>query len=257
MGAALAFYALFSMAPALLIATYLAGLVFGDDAARGEVASRLALTLGTNEAEVVQELIRSADRPGTGLLAGLAGLVAVLYGSTRFFTYLQQALDGVWQGPSPQARTVAHRVRTRLLSFALVLLVGLLLVLSLGLSVGLSAVGMDIDPAQAMPRLWVRITTDAGGVVVLTLLFAALYSGLPTERPPVRGTLGGAAVAAAMFMLGRYLLGAYLAHRLGSTYGAAGSIFLLLLWVYYSAQIFLFGACWAQVGLSEPASRPA
>lgn len=247
MGAALAFYALFSMAPALIIATYVAGLVFGDDAARGEVAARLAITMGADGAEVVQQLVRSADRPGTGLLASLAGLAAVLYGSTRFFTYLQQALDAVWEPPEAAARGVGHRVRTRLLSFALVLLAGLLLVLSLGLSVGLSAAGIDIDPGTVMPRLLLRVATDLGGFVVLTGLFAALYSGLPSEHPAFRSVIGGAALAAALFTLGRYLLGAFLAHKIGSTYGAAGSIFLLLLWVYYSAQLFLFGACWAQV----------
>jgi membrane protein len=252
MGAALAFYALFSTAPLLIIATYVAGLVFGDDAARGEVSAGLALTLGASEADVVEQLVRSASESDPGLFATAVGLAAILYGSTRFFTYLQLSLDDVQDGSIPVGRGTAHRVRTRLLSFALVLVVGLLLVVSLGVSVGLSAVGIDVDAALQAPRLWARLGVDAGGFVVLTLLFAALYTGLPTDRPDFKSTLGGAAVAAAMFTVGRYLLGTYLAHRIGSTYGAAGSVLLMLLWVYYSAQIFLFGACWVRVQRGEP-----
>ncbi len=247
MGAALAFYALFSLAPVLLISTVLAGLIFGEEAARGEVAGGLALALGTQEADVVQQLVRSADQSDSSPFAAFVGLLAILYGSTRFFTYLQLALDDIFDGAGSVVRDTGHRVRTRLLSFALVLFVGLVVIVSLAVSVGLSTLGVEVDAALQAPRLWLRMATDVGGFVVLSILFAALYSGLPTGRQPLRKVLGGATVAAAMFTLGRYLLGTYLAHRIGSTYGAAGSILLMLLWVYYSTQIFLFGACWAQV----------
>ncbi len=244
MGAALAYYTLFSLAPLLLIVISVAGLFFGEDAARGQIVEQLRLLMGTAGASVVQDLLASVRQPGEGLAATLLGLGLLLVGATSVFGELQDALDRIWRAP---ARLLNNSwlslVRTRVLSFGMILAIGFLLVVSLLASTGLEIIGQHWN---LMLGGWYPLAVATNAVVAFTLvtaMFALIYKVMPSVRVLWRDVWIGALFTALLFTLGKSLISRYIGGSgITSVFGAAGSLVALLLWVYYSAQIFLIGA---------------
>ncbi len=240
-GAALAFYTLFSMAPILIISIAIAGAVFGEAAARGEIVEQVRGLIGKEGAQAVQSMIEDARRPGSGLIAAVVGVAALLIGATTFFVELKDGLDQIWQVPPEQTSGFWYFLRTRLLSFGLILAIGFLLVVSLVISATVSVVG----------EYWGYTATGALlqalnfvlSFVLITALFASTYKVLPGVRIAWKDVSVGAAITALLFTIGKTLIGLYLGNSaIASSYGAAGSLILVLVWVYYSAQVFLLGA---------------
>ena len=232
MGAALSYYTLFSIAPLLLIVIAIAGLVFGDEAARGELHGELAGLVGPAGAQAIEELVQNANRPGAGVLAMLTGGVALFLGASAVFGELQNALDRIWRAPARrQDSGWLNLVRTRLLSFGMIMAVAFVLMVSLALSAVLGALGK-----------WWGVDLIAS-FAVTTLLFALVYKIIPRVPIRWRDVWAGAAVTAALFAAGKFLIGLYLGRSgVASAFGAAGSLVAMMVWVYYSAQIFLLGA---------------
>lgn len=244
MGAALAYYTLFSLAPLLLIVVSVAGLVFGADAARGEVVDQLQGLLGPAGAEAVQQLLRSVSWPAGGVMGTMVGLALMLLGATTVFAELQATLDRIWQLPQAQLPSgVWAWVRSRLLSFGLILGVGFLLLVSLLFSAALSALERWLPDWQGPWQLVLDIVNGALGFGLLSLMFAMIYKLMPRVRIAWSDVWVGALVTATLFTLGRRLIGLYIGHSaVSSGFGAAGSLVAVMVWVYYSAQIFLLGA---------------
>ena len=244
MGAALAYYTLFSIAPLLLIVIGVAGLAFGDDAARGEIFGQLRDLMGDEGAAAVERLLQSADKPGGGILATVTGVVMLFLGATTVFGELQNALDRIWRAPARKKTSGWwNLLRARLLSFGMILGVSFLLMVSLVVSAGLSAVG-KLWGEQL--RGWETIAHAldlAVSFAIATLLFAMNYKIIPRVRIRWRDVWIGAAVTAALFAVGKFLIGLYIGKSsVASAFGAAGSLVVMMVWVYYSAQIFLLGA---------------
>jgi membrane protein len=244
MGAALAFYTMFSIAPLLLIVVSVAGLVVGEEAARGEIYSQLDGMLGTQGSMAVQGLLETAGRPAGQLLPGVIGLVVLFVGATTVFAELQDALDRIWRAPARRAGGGLWRLlRARLLSFGMILGIGFLLMVSLAFSAGLAALSRWWDP---LFDGWTRVAQaiDVGiSVLLSTFVFAMIYKTMPRVRIDWKDVWIGAAFTAALFVAGKFLIGAYIGRTgISSVFGAAASLVVVLLWVYYSAQIFLFGA---------------
>jgi membrane protein len=243
LGASLAYYTLFALAPILVIAIGLAGLVFGPDAVRGEVVGQIQGLVGRQGAEAVQAMIQGAAHPRSSVLATVIGLVTAFLGATGAFIELQTALNAIWRvQPRPGVSVLAF-LKQRLISFGLVVGVGFLLLVSLVVSAALSAFNSYLGRLfPALTALW-----EASNVLVslgvVTLLFAMVYQVLPDVRLRWRDVWVGALVTAGFFSIGKQIIGLYLGtSTLASSYGAAGSVVVLLVWVYYSAQVVLLGA---------------
>ncbi len=243
-GAALAYYTLFSMAPLLLIVTSVAGLLFGADAARNEIIDQLRGVIGDAGANAIQQLLTSANWPTHGgLIASLVGLVLMLVGATSVFAELQNTLDMIWRSPLPQRPSWWVLARTRLLSFGLILGVGFLLIVSLVFSAAFSAVQKAWAPWFGEWQTWATLANVSVSFGSMTVLFAMIYKLMPTARVAWSDVWLGALVTAMLFSIGPSLTGLYIGHSAVATqFGAAGSMVVLLIWIYYSAQIFLLGA---------------
>lgn len=244
MGAALAFYTMFSIAPLLLIVISIAGMVFGEEAARGEIFDQLDGMLGPQGALAVQGLIESAGKPVENVLATAFGLVLFYIGATSVFAELQDALDRIWRAPAKIGHTGVWRfVRARLLSFGMILGIGFLLMVSLAFSATLAALSRWWDPLFGGWETIAQAIDLALGVVLSTAVFAMIYKTIPRVQVDWKDVWIGAAVTSLLFVTGRVLIGAYIGRSgISSGFGAAASLVVVLLWVYYSAQIFLFGA---------------
>ena len=244
MGAALAFYTIFSIAPLLLIVISIAGMVFGEEAARGEIFDQLDSMLGPQGALAVQGLIKSAGKPVENVLATAFGLVLFYIGATSVFAELQDALDRIWRAPAKIGHTGVRRfVHARLLSFGMILGIGLLLMVSLAFSATLAALSRWWDPLFGGWETIAQAIDLALGFVLSTAVFAMIYKTIPRVQVDWKDVWIGAAVTSLLFVTGRFLIGAYIGRSgISSGYGAAASLVGVLLWVYYSAQIFLFGA---------------
>ncbi len=244
MGAALAFYTLFSLAPLLLIVVSVAGMAFGEEAARGEITHQLQNLMGEHTARSVQSMLVSVDRPAQGLAATLLGVFLLLIGATTVFGELQDALDRIWRVPTPaRSNGWLALVRARLLSFGLILAVGFLLMVSLLLSAGLAMMGRWWMPLFGGWYAMAEVANGVGSFVLNAVLFALIYKVMPRADVPWHDVWTGALFTALLFSLGKSLMGAWIgSSSMVSGYGAAGSLVVLLLWVYYSAQVFLLGA---------------
>jgi membrane protein len=244
MGAALAFYTMFSIAPLLLIVISVAGIVFGEDAARGEIYGQLQGLLGTPGAMAVEDLLESAGRPGESVLATLFGVVLLFIGATSVFAELQDAFDRIWRAP-PRAGTAGlwNIVRVRLVSFGMILGIGFLLMVSLVFSAGMAALSAQWDPLFSGWATVANTADVAVSILLATAVFAMIYKSMPRVRIDWKDVWVGATVTSLLFVTGKFLIGAYLGRSsISSGFGAAASLVVVLLWVYYSAQIFLFGA---------------
>jgi len=257
MGAALSYYTLFSLAPLLIIVIAVAGMVFGQEAAQGEIVAQLRGIMGKEGAVAVEGLLKAAREPAQGVVATLIGMVILLLGATAIFGELQSALDRIWRVPAPMKESgIWYLLRTRLLSFGLVLGLGFLLIVSLVVSAVLAALGKWWGGWFAGWDVLLEILNFAVSLGIFTLLFAMIYKLMPRARIPWRDVWTGAAVTALLFTLGKVLIGLYLGKSsLASGFGAAGSFVVLIAWVYYSAQIFLFGAEYTWVYANQHGSR--
>jgi membrane protein len=244
MGAALAFYTMFSIAPLLLIVISTAGLVFGEAAARGEIVDQANDMLGTSGAQAVQGLLESAGRPTGNALAVVVGIVVLFIGATSVFAELQDALDRIWRAPAKaEAFGMWRLVRARLLSFGMILGIGFLLMVSLAFSAGLAALSKWWDPLFGGWDLVEKTIELALGAMLATAVFAMIYKTMPRVRTDWSDVWIGAVVTSLLFIAGKFLIGAYIGRTgISSAFGSAASLVVVLLWVYYSAQIFLFGA---------------
>jgi len=243
MGAALAYYTMFSMAPLLLIVISIAGLVFGDEAARGEIFSQLEGMLGASGALAVQGLLESVRKPSESVTATVFGVVLLLIGATSVFGELQDALDRIWRAPVRAGQSGWWRlVQARLLSFGMILGIGFLLIVSLVASAALAA----------LQKWWGPVFSDwaAASIIevvlsflVTTVAFAMIYKIVPRVRIHWKDVWIGAATTSLLFTVGKLLIGVYIGRSgIASGFGAAASLVVVLVWVYYSAQIFLLGA---------------
>lgn len=244
MGAALAFYTMFSIAPLLMIVISVAGFFFGEDAARGEVFEQMEELLGDSGALAVQELLDSTGKPGDSLIATVFGLLLLFIGATSVFAELQDALDRIWRAPHREKASGLWRiVRARLLSFGMILGIGFLLIVSLAFSAGLAALSELLDPDSSGWATIANATELALGLLLATVVFALIYKTMPRVRVQWKDVWVGATVTSLLFIAGKLLIGKYIGRSdISSGFGAAASLVVVLLWVYYSAQIFLFGA---------------
>lgn len=256
MGAALAYYTLFSLAPLVLIVISVAGLVFGVDAARGEIFDQLRGLMGAPGAAVVQQLIESVSRPAGGLVATAVGLVLMLLGATTVFAELQSALDRIWRAPPRRQTGLWRLLRARVLSFGLILGLGFLLIVSLVLSAAMAAVQRWWSAWFGGWDVALQIVNILSSLALMTLMFAMIYKTMPRVKVAWSDVWVGALVTAGLITVGRVLIGLYLGTGLvTSGFGAAGSLVAVLVWVYYSAQIFLLGAEFTWVYAHEMGSR--
>ncbi|HEY3129613.1 MAG TPA: YihY/virulence factor BrkB family protein [Acidobacteriota bacterium] len=240
-GAALAFYTVFSLAPILIISIAIAGAVFGEKAARGEIVEQVRGLIGKEGAQAVQSMIEDAHRPGSGLISAIVGMAALLIGATTFFVELKYGLDQIWGVPPEKTSGYWYFLRTRLLSFGLILAIGFLLVVSLVISAIVSALG-DYWGFTAAGALLQGLNFILSFALIMAL-FASTYKVLPGVHIAWKDVWVGATITALLFTIGKTLIGLYLGNSaIASSYGAAGSLILVLVWVYYSAQIFLLGA---------------
>jgi membrane protein len=244
MGAALSYYTIFSIAPLLLIAISVAGIVFGQDAAQGAVVDQLQGLIGQAGAEAVQGLLKSVSKPTEGMLATVTGAVVLVIGSTSVFAELQDDLNRIWQVPTrKKVSSWWAFLRTRILSIGMIFAMGFLLLVSLAASAAFDAFAAWSTSSFGG---WETLAHGANFVVsfvLTTALFAMIYRFMPQATIEWRDVGIGALVTAFLFSIGKYLIGLYIGKSaLASGFGAAGSLAVLLAWVYYSAQIFLFGA---------------
>ncbi|MDP9043509.1 MAG: YihY/virulence factor BrkB family protein, partial [Pseudomonadota bacterium] len=244
MGAALSYYSVFSMGPLLLIVVSVAGLVFGQEAVRGEIFGQLRSLMGEEGAKGVEALLAGASKPEHGIIGIVLGVAVLVVGATTVFGELQDALDRIWRAPArPADSGLWGLVRARFLAFGMVLGVAFLLMVSLVLNAALAALGKWWNGAFAGWELIGQVLGFIVGYLVTTAAFAAIYKWIP--RVPVRwhDVWLGAAVTSALFNVGRFLIALYIGKTgLASGFGAAGSVAVIFVWVYYSAQIFLLGA---------------
>jgi membrane protein len=244
MGAALAFYTVFSIAPLLLIVITVAGTFVGEETVRHEIFHQLDGLLGGPGAGAVEGMLEDVARPARHTLATIFGSVLLFIGATAVFAELQDALDRIWRVPA-RAGTVGlwRMVRARVLSFGLVLGIGFLLMVSLAFSAGLAALRDRWDPLSSG---WARVadTIEVSiGVLLATVVFAMIYKAMPRARIDWKDVWVGAVVTALLFIAGKFLIGSYIGRSgVALRFGPAASLIVVLLWVYYSAQIFLFGA---------------
>ena len=243
MGAALAFYTLFSMAPLLLLVISIAGIAIGADTARGLISEQLTTLLGQQGADAVERVLIAADDRGKGIFAAIVSAATLVIGATTVFAELRRDLDRIWKTKKTEVRGVLRIIWARLWSFGLVLTIGFLLMVSLALSALVTAFGALL--AQYLPGapIILRSLEFVVSLLVVTGLFAMIYKILPSARIEWRDVWVGAAVTSLLFWIGKYLIGLYLARSaVASPFGAAGTLVVVIVWVYYSAQIFFLGA---------------
>ncbi len=259
MGAAISYYTVFSIAPLLLIVLAIAGAVLGPDAASGHLHAQLRGMIGDEGATAIQGMVKSASIPARGIVASIAGALALGFGATTAFAELQSALDRIWRTPAAAHPTgVWSLVRNRLLSFGLILTIAFMLLVSLVISAALSALGTWWAPFFGSWEALLQIANALVSFAIVTILFAAIYKWLPRAAIGWHDVWIGAAVTSLLFTLGKFAIGLYIGRSgVVSGFGAAGSVVLLLLWVYYSAQIFLLGAEFTWVYAYRYGSRAA
>jgi membrane protein len=243
LGASLAYYTLFALAPILVIAIGVAGLVFGADAVRGEIVGQIQGLVGQKGAEAVQAMLEGASRPSSSILATVIGAVTAFLGATGAFIELQTALNAIWRVKPKPGVSVKAFLLERMISFGLVVGVGFLLLVSLIVSAALAALNRYLGAAlPALTVVW-QASNVLVSLAVVTLLFAMVYKVLPDVQLRWRDVWVGGLVTAGFFSVGKQVIGLYLGtSSVASSYGAAGSVVVLLIWVYYSAQVVLLGA---------------
>ena len=243
MGAALAYYTMFSIAPLLLIVISIAGLMFGADAARGEIFAQLQGLMGAQGAAAIQGLLESVSKPAESVTATIIGSILLLVGATTVFGELQGALDRIWRAPRRNIGGLCNMLRSRLLSFGMILGIGFMLMVSLVISAALAALGKFWSSFFAEWQLLAKVLDVTLSFIFTSSVFALIYKTMPRVKIDWADVWIGAIVTALLFTIGKFLIGVYIGKSgVTSAFGAAGSLVVVLVWVYYSAQIFLLGA---------------
>ncbi len=256
LAAALAYYAVFSIAPLMVVVIAIAGFVFGRDAAEGQIIRQIQDIIGPVAAKSIQSLIEGASRPSTGIRATVLGIIILLFGATGVFGQLQDGLNTIWEVAPRPGRGIMGIVKTRFLSFIMVFGIGLLLLSSLTVSAGMVAIGAYLGDRVPGFGMLTQVLNFVISFAVITLLFAMIFKFLPDVKIAWSDVWIGAAATALLFTLGSLLIGIYLGYsKVASVYGAAGSLVILLLWVYYSAQILFLGAEFTQVYANRYGTR--
>jgi membrane protein len=255
LGAALAYYTVFSIVPLLVIIIAMIGLVFGQEAAQSYILQQLETLLGEQSTAAIKDMIQRANQPTTGILATLVALATLLFGASGLFGQLQDSLNSIW-GVEPKERGIWGVIQDRFFSFMAVLGTGFLLLVSLVMSAGLAAFGKWFGGWLPAPEFVLQTLNFLLSFAVITALFALMFKVLPDARIAWSDVWIGAALTALLFTIGKFAIGVYLGKSdVGSAYGAAGSLVILLVWVYYSAQILLFGAEFTQVYANRAGDR--
>jgi len=264
LGAALAFYTALSLSPLLLIVISIAGMVFSKEAASGELVGQLRGVIGEEGAKTVQTMIANSNQHGTGIWATVVGVVTLVAGATGVFSQLQDALNAIWQTEAPKSSGIWGTVRDKLLSFSLVCGMAFLLLVSLVISAMVHALNGALRQWFPASPVLIEIVQQVLSLGLTFLMFAMIFKVLPHKRPQWSDVWAGAGLTAVLFGLGKYAIGLYIGQTaVSSTYGAAGSFVVLMLWIYYSSLILLFGAEFTQVyakvhgsGVSKAADTP-
>src|SRR3984893_9869053 len=241
-GAALAFYTIFSLAPVLILSIAIAGFFFGEAAARGEIVDQIGCLVGPQGAELVQLVLQNASRPEAGLVATIFSIVTLILGANTALAELKTGLDQIWDVPPERRTGFWYALRTRLLFVGLILVLGFLMLVSLAISAALAALERLSRGEMFMNTVLVW-ANSLFAFVLVAALFGTIYKVLPSVKLAWRDVTIGSLVTALLFTAGKFAIGVYLGNSgVASTYGAAGSVVLILIWVYYSAQILLYGA---------------
>jgi membrane protein len=241
-GAAIAYYTIFALAPVLLIAIVIAGLAFGRDAAQGAIVDQLSGLMGQQSAEALQSMLKSAAGARSSTVATVIGVITLLVTATGVFGEIQTSLNAIWRA-EPRSSAVSRLIRARLVSLGLVLALGFLLTVSLAMSAALAALGTYLNGIFPAIRVLLHIANFVISFALMALLFAAIYKFLPDTSIDWRDVGIGAIVTSLLLTIGKSLIGLYIgSSRVASSYGAAGALIIILLWIYYSAEIFLLGA---------------
>ena len=258
LGAALAFYAVFSLAPLLLIVIAIAGSVFGQEAAQGQIIGQIQGLVGEESANAIQSMIEEARKPAAGIIATVLAMVMLLLGATGVFAQLQEALNTIWSVEEKPGESLWKLLKDRFVSLMAVLGTGFLLLISLIISAGLSAIGAALGNFLPVPGFLLQIINFFVSFAIVTFLFAMIYKLLPDISIQWGDVWIGAIIASLLFTIGKFLIGLYLGKSdVGIAYGAAGSLVVILIWVYYASQIFLFGAEFTAVYAHSRGSRLA
>ncbi len=256
LSAALAYYTIFSISPLLLVVIAIVGLWFGQQKAQSQIIGQVQGLVGPQGAQIIQTMLQNAYHPGTNIIATIIGLITLLLGALGVFGVLQDSLNTIWEvAPNPK-RGIGGMIRDRFMSFTLLLGTGFLLLVSLVLSAGLQAVGTFFGNVLPFPLPVLEIANNVFSFLVITLLFAMIYKYLPDAEIRWSDVWIGAAVTSLLFVVGKFAIGFYLGRSsVSSTYGAAGALVIVLLWVYYSGLILFFGAEFTRVYADQAGSR--
>jgi len=256
-GAAIAYYTIFALAPVLLIAIAIAGLVFGHDAAQGAIVDQLSGLMGQQSAEALQSMLKSASTARSSMLATVIGVATLLVTATGVFSEIQTSLNAIWRA-EPSTSAVSRLIRARLVSLGLVLALGFLLTVSLAVSAALAALGTYLNGVFPAISVLLHIANFTISFVLMALLFAAIYKFLPDTSIAWRDVWTGAVATSLLLTIGKSLIGLYIgSSQVASSYGAAGALIVILTWIYYSAQIFLLGAEFTKCYAHSHGSRSA
>ena len=253
-GAAIAFYAITSLAPVLLIVIAVAGLVFGQEAAQNAISGQFSALMGKQAADLLESVIASASAESSGVLATIVGMVTLIATASGVFGEMQAALNTIWKTRS-RGTILSRLVRARIASLGLVGALGFLLIVSLAVSAGLTAFANHLDTLP-VGALFLSVLNFAISLLLFAVLFGAIYKVLPDRTLQWKDVVVGALMTSVLFNLGKTVIGWYLGcSAVASSYGAAGGLIVLLLWVYYSAQIFLFGAEFTKIYANAHGSK--
>jgi membrane protein len=256
LGAALAFYTSLSLAPLVLVTVAVLGFFFGEQAAKSEVFLQIEQVVGAEPANFMKGVVKNAARPASGLLATTLGVLALLAGATGVFVQLQDALNTIWEVSERKHSGLKRILIDRIKSFALILAIGLLLLISLTLSAGLEAASNFAQERFVLLLPFFKLLNIVVSWGVITFLFAAIFKILPDEHIEWKDVIVGAGITSVLFSVGKLLLGYYFARvAVGSLYGAAGSLVILLLWLYYASQILFLGAEFTKIYAREHGSK--
>lgn len=260
LSAALAYYTIFSLAPLLVIVIAITGLFWQQDVVQSQIMNQVEGLVGAEGRTFVSDLLTSASRPAEGITATVIGLITLLFGALGVFNELHNSLNAIWDVKEEETKGFLESIKkvvfTRLLSFTMILGIGFVLLVSLVISAGISAVNETVGNAVPMSEILLQIVNLIISIGVITLLFALIFKFLPDAEIAWRDVWLGAFVTALLFSLGKFLIGLYLGNSaVASSFGAAGSLVLLLIWIYYSAQILFFGAEFTQVYANQYGSK--
>ncbi|MBN1895625.1 YihY/virulence factor BrkB family protein [bacterium] len=266
LSAALAFYTVFSLAPILIIIVFLAGLVYGIETTRDFVIERIQILMGKGASVTISSILSEVTRPLPSILAGLFSLMTLLWGATTVFSCLADSLNTIWDAHPHGGRFgIRGFIRHKLLAFLMVIATGVYLVFSLVITTGITAIGAFFKDFFPLPVFIFQLLDFSTSVIMTTVLFAVVFKVVPAVKQQWNDVFPGALVTSVLFVAGKYLIGLYfIKSTLASLYGAAGSFVIILLWIYFSAQILFFGAEYNKVYMRlhgsgsrrQPAGRP-